>query len=303
MIFPIQKMTLSGADYFRYLPATQELRRWGLGVIAAGSARVSAGSAYPLANHPRDHDFDWKHGRVLDALQIVLVSEGGGWLETRATGKLRIEAGTAFLLLPKTWHRYRPDLRSGWSESWVELDGPVVGQVLSAQVFSPKAVLFKRAIDIGMEEALETIHRLVRKESIGFQPELSAAALNLLALCAGIVQRGTPPSRIRRAVKEAELYLAEHHAEPVDIEALAVRLGVAYSHFRRMFRTQTGFSPWQFVLHVRLTRARKLLSSGDATLDNIAERVGFSSGFHLSTAFKRAYGQSPDQWRRKLADA
>ena len=301
MIFPIHKMTPKDADYFRYIPATPELRRWGLGVTAAGRTRVSAGSFYPPTKHPGDHDFEWTHGRVLEALQIVLISEGGGWLETRATGKLRVEPGTIFLLLPNVWHRYCPDLQTGWTESWIELEGPVVDQLLSGEVFSQKSIRFNGAIDIGLEEALERIHRLIRKATGGFQPELSAAALNVLALCERVAREATPPSRIRRAVNQAERYLVEHHAEPVNMESLAVQLGVAYSHLRREFRTQTGCPPWQYLLRIRLTRARKLLSSSDATLDHIAERVGFSSGFHLSNSFKQAYGQSPAQWRRELA--
>jgi len=67
---------------------------------------------------------------------------------------------------------------------------------------------------------------------------------------------------------------------------------------RRAFRAQTGFAPWQYVMHLRLTRARRLLASSDAKLDEVAARVGFSSGFHLSFAFKRAFGQSPDTWRQ-----
>jgi transcriptional regulator GlxA family with amidase domain len=43
-----------------------------------------------------------------------------------------------------------------------------------------------------------------------------------------------------------------------------------------------------------------MLTSSDAILDDIAARVGFSSGFHLSNAFKQAYGESPDKWRRTL---
>jgi transcriptional regulator GlxA family with amidase domain len=129
---------------------------------------------------------------------------------------------------------------------------------------------------------------------------LSADALRLIALCVRSGQNPGSPAPIQRAVSEAERYLGEHHAEPVNVEALAAKLGVAYSHFRRAFRAQTGFSPWKYVMHMRLTRARRMLASSDAKLDDIAGRVGFSSGFHLSKAFKLAYGESPDQWRRNL---
>ncbi|MEI7958221.1 MAG: AraC family transcriptional regulator [Verrucomicrobiota bacterium] len=293
-------MTRFSENYFRYLPISPELRQWGLGVTASGFSRIPAGAGYPPAKHPEDHHFDWEHGRVLDSLQIVLISSGRGWLETRATGKRSVETGMVFLLLPKTWHRYHPDPQTGWEESWIEVQGPVVEGLLQAGAFLPRTILRGGAIDAGLEEMLNAIHRRSQKGSIGFQPELSAAALQVLALCARIAPARSKPSRIERAVNEAARYLSDNHAEAVNVEALAERLGVAYSHFRRAFRAHTGFAPWQYVIHLRLTRARRLLASSDAKLDDVAARVGFSSGFHLSIAFKQAYGQSPHAWRQTL---
>lgn len=300
LIIRIQKMSSKATNYFHYSPATPELRRWGLGVTASGRTHIAAGSAYPPDRHPDDHQLNWEHGRVLDTLQIVLISSGSGWLETRATGQRRVEAGMVFLLLPKAWHRYRPDPETGWTESWIEVQGPVVNELLSAETFPPATILRSSAIDSGMEETLESIHRRIRQGSHGFQPELAAAALQVLALCSRISRNLARPSSIQQAVNEAERYLSTHHAEPVNIEALAEKLGVAYSHFRRNFRAQTGFAPWKYVIHLRLTRARRMLASSDAKLDDIATRVGFSSGFHLSNVFKQTYGESPDKWRRTL---
>lgn len=300
MTLPIQKMPQIPTNYFRYLPLSPELRLWGLGVTAAGFSRYPAGAAYPHAKHPDDHRFEWEHGRVLDALQIVLITSGSGTLETRSSGKRHIKAGMVFLLLPKTWHRYRPNANTGWHESWIEIQGPVVNELVQSGIFSPDSILLRGAIDAGLEEVMNAIHQRIRNGPAGFHPELSAAALQVLSLCARLTTTRPEPTCIQRAVNEAESYLSEHHAESVNIEALAKRLGVAYSHFRRAFLAQTGFAPWQYVIHLRLTRARRMLASSNVKLDDVAARLGFSSGFHLSITFKKTYGQSPSAWRKGL---
>jgi hypothetical protein len=73
---------------------------------------------------------------VLEALQIVFISAGRGWFESPATGCRVVEPGMAFLILPKTWHRYRPDPSTGWTESWLEVQGPIVENLIRARVFS-----------------------------------------------------------------------------------------------------------------------------------------------------------------------
>jgi AraC-like DNA-binding protein len=286
-------------DYFRYLATGPALPCWGLGLTAAGFTRVPAGSAYPPARHPTDHHLDWEHGRVLDTLQIVLIREGYGSFESEATGRRAIEPGTAFVIVPKTWHRYRPDPATGWTESWIEVQGPVVENLLRAKVFSASAAVRKIEPAAGLEEALELVHEQARTAGPGFSPELAAAALVVLAAWDKAARIQPERSRITRAVAEAERHLAEHLSEPIDLPALARRLGIGYSHFRRAFRAHTGFAPWQYVLHLRVSRARRLLVSSDATLDELAVRLGFSSGFHLSSTFKRTYGVAPEHWRKQ----
>lgn len=292
-------MPVKPADYFRYFSVAPGIRQWGLGLTAAGHTVVKPGSPYPPVRHPDDHQFDWEHGRVLHAMQIVLITDGQGWFESRGTGRRRIEAGTAFALLPKVWHRYRPDLASGWVESWIEIQGPVVENLLRSGVLSPSSAMLRVPGAAGLEAALAAVHLRARSAAAGFDPELAAAALGVLASWERARLVRPERSRIVRVVSEAERYLAEHLAEPVNIEDLARRLGMAYSHFRRVFRVQTGFAPWQYVLNLRLSQARRVLASSDITLDDLAGRLGFSSAFHLSTAFKQATGVAPDRWRRR----
>ena len=297
-------MPVSAPNQFRYLPASPELSHWGLGVSAAGVAHIDPGTPYPPRNHPADHYFAWSRGRRLDAFQIVLVTSGRGIFESREVGQCSIEAGTAFLLFPRVWHRYRPDPETGWEEKWTEFRGPVVESLRRSGVLNPAAPVRKGALAAGLETAIDAVHARVRNtQRPGFDPELSARMLGALAVWQSCGRASPARSRLVRAVAEAEQHLAEHLSEPVNIEALARRLGVAYSHFRRAFKLHTGFAPWQYMLQQRLDRARRLLSSSDNTLDDIAGRLGFSSAFHLSAAFKQAFGLAPDKWRRQFATA
>jgi AraC-like DNA-binding protein len=289
-------------DYFRYFATSPDLARWGLGLTGAGHATVQSGAAYPPNRHPADHHFDWSRGRVLDAMQIVLIASGSGTFESKPTGLKRISAGMGFCVLPGVWHRYRPDPATGWEESWIEVRGPTVERLLASEDFAAATAV--RPIDpaIGLEAALTVVHDRAREAAPGFDAELAAAALAVLAAWDKALRVQPERSRVLRIVTSAERHLAEHLTEPVNVESLARRLGIAYSHFRRVFKAHTGFSPWQYVLHLRLARARRLLASGDATLEEIAARLGFSSPFHFSSAFKRANGVAPDHWRRQLAE-
>jgi AraC-like DNA-binding protein len=272
-----------------------------MGVTACGATSIASRSKYPPAPHPSEHQFDWDHGRVLDCLQIVLITAGRGILEMHNGKRHSIGPGRAFALLPGVWHRYRPDAATGWDESWVELRGPVIDNFVGSAI-TEDTVVRPNALLAGLDVALDAIHNRARSVSPSFDPELSALGLGVLAAWMRAEQSSPAQSHIARAVIEAERYFYEHYTEPISIAQLAKRLGIAYSHFRREFKVRTGYSPWQYVIHLRLSRTQRLLASSDATLEDIASRVGFSSGFHLSSVFKTAFRVSPHHWRRQLSE-
>jgi AraC-like DNA-binding protein len=298
MLSLIQKMINLMKDYARYFPDVPSLEKWGLWISGSGTATILPGYPYPPGGHPPDHQFDWEKGRSLDALQIVLITQGQGWLETRRSGTKAIESGMAFLLLPGVWHRYRPDPSTGWSESWIEIRGSIPeGLIYEESSLSEKVVRARFEIP-GLEEVMRRIHNLA-DDSGSTRPELSAEALRCLALLSKEFKVSSSGESFGHSILKAERYFSEHHAEALDMREVARSLDVSYSSFRRSFTRRTGLSPWQYVLQLRLERARRLLQTGDGTLDDISSRLGFSSAFHLSSAFKKAYGLAPSIWRRK----
>lgn len=87
-------------------------------------------------------------------------------------------------------------------------------------------------------------------------------------------------------------------AHPWTVELLARHTGVARATFARRFCEVVGEPPMAFLTAWRLTLAADLLREPGATVDAVARRVGYGTGFALSTAFKRVRGMTPSEHRR-----
>ena len=89
-------------------------------------------------------------------------------------------------------------------------------------------------------------------------------------------------------------YIEEHLDEPLKLERLARVAAFSPFHFHRLFKDATGETLREFVGRVRLERAAKLIRTlPDATLTELAFRVGFSSSSDFSRSFKKHFGCAP----------
>lgn len=84
-----------------------------------------------------------------------------------------------------------------------------------------------------------------------------------------------------------------------DVAKLAKLANLSPSRFHAVFRGITGSGPMEYQRKLRLNLAFRLLMTTDDKLKSIAEKTGFCNEFHLSREFKRNYGKSPKEYRRK----
>lgn len=105
---------------------------------------------------------------------------------------------------------------------------------------------------------------------------------------------GLRDARIRRALT----LMSERLAEPWTVESLAKAVGMSRAAFARKFAAELGAAPLQHLHEQRMECAAALLAATDETLAAVAARVGYTSEFAFSRAFKRHHGVAPGTYRR-----
>lgn len=289
-------------EFFTYLPLSRETLVWGAAVTSAGLVRTEPDCSYPpaRAKHPPDHVFTWEKGRTLRTWQLLLIKEGQGWFESDPTGRKRLLPGTVFFIFPGVWHRYAPDQSTGWLESWIELEGPVLEDLLQARLLDPRRAVFALGPQPEVAEAFDQCHRLALSTRASDVGQLATQALQLVALVLALGAPKTGPAKqIETVVQKARELLLYQCEQPLQIAQLSKQLGVSESHFRRAFKARTGLSPKRYWMELRLRRVRALLDNSTLTVAQIAERMGYNSAYHLSAEFKKQTGRAPLHWRNR----
>ena len=106
---------------------------------------------------------------------------------------------------------------------------------------------------------------------------------------------GLPRHVLRRVIERMRDFDSD-----LSLQALANESGYSRVHFVRMFKAATGSSPHNYLLNLKLERARELLKIPSMSLIDIALDCGFSSHSHMSRLFHKNVGVTPSAYRRSV---
>lgn len=97
---------------------------------------------------------------------------------------------------------------------------------------------------------------------------------------------------LRRALR----WIEENYAQEDCLAALPDAAGTSARHLQRLFKTHLGMRPLQYLLDLRLDRARLLLSESDLAVQDVAEACGFGSGGRFAKHFRQKFGVTPSRF-------
>jgi len=148
--------------------------------------------------------------------------------------------------------------------------------------------------------ALAELYRAAREDRI--RTPFDAQGLFTQFLCMLCNDCMYPETKHSALVQNAVRILEEEYAALDGIDRLSQKLGVTHSHLTRVFTRETGSTPSAFLTRLRLQHAVNLLSRTNDSVEQIAQRCGFSCGNYFAKTFRKHMGLSPLAYRNSTSN-
>jgi AraC-like DNA-binding protein/mannose-6-phosphate isomerase-like protein (cupin superfamily) len=166
-----------------------------------------------------------------------------------------------------------------------------------------------RVFSLSLRDQSE-VERLLHRILDEFRQEKAYFEIGCLSLFAELVillERSehvaltATPSRysLHNRVSEIATYLREHYRNSLTLEDTAKHFYMSSSYLSRIFHRLTGFHFREYIIHIRVCEAQRLLTVSRQKIQEIALAVGFEHLSHFNKVFKKATGLTPLQYRKQ----
>lgn len=95
-------------------------------------------------------------------------------------------------------------------------------------------------------------------------------------------------------------FIEQNLGSVIKISDFETLLNLSKEHIIRLFKSETGKTPTEFILDFKIKRAVEMLKEGRASITEISENLGFSNPSHFSKVFKVRVNMTPREYKNSL---
>ncbi len=188
---------------------------------------------------------------------------------------------------------YYPDEQDPWAYYWLHVSGE---SVRTTSCLNRPSRYFRFEVNDLFEKMVDMI--LSSGDRFKNDPAFSEACMHLLLSIFIQEQESIPQIAYPlRYVTETKRYIENNYDKSITIEDIAASLGISRAYLRNVFYEKEGISPQNFLMQVRLNRAKDLLARRDVSISETAFSVGYRDVSQFSRMFRKAVGRSPSEYR------
>ena len=231
---------------------------------------------------------------------LIYCTAGLGWFEIDGT-RHSVAANQAFIIPIGQSHVYGAVNDDPWSIHWVHFVG-ASGDYYVSQLNRGAYTL---SIDGDMKASLEALFAACRNAFVAnfLLPRMIYAAQILHHLLGHLFfnNRAFSPllgSSRFRSIDNTLSFVHENISERLTLADMVQHSGLSKSHFIRLFKEQTGHSPIDYFIQLKMQQACMLLAFREDSIGQIGMELGYRDPYYFSRAFTKVIGMSPTDYRR-----
>ena len=229
-----------------------------------------------------------------DSILLILIKDGSFTFRDSNGEFITANKNSIVVLDCYEPHEY---FTNGYAEFlWMHIDG-VNGREFCNEIINANGNLIKDSTFSEAERFFLKVYNGLEDNNVT-EGELSSSIYRLLIQLVTNEVKENNNGRSRNIVSRAKEYITEHLDEEITTGIIADELHISPTHLSRLFRQQTGFSPYDYVIAERINKAKEYLLTTDKSVTDIAYLTGFNSQANFIYCFKNHEGISPGRFRK-----
>jgi len=243
----------------------------------------------------------------LDSFLLKLTISGGGILEYGGH-KEQVGPGHFYLIDCQNWHNYYTDPKIGhWDVIWMHFNGTTAKAYYETYRKLQGNAVGTLGQGSSMHMLMETLlnrtltpeHPFSAEQNLfEFDVQTSGLLTQLLIECISSAGTSTKLQHIPPMVCDIRSYLTANYNGKITLDHLAARFSLDPYYLQKLFKRYIGQSPMEYIIYLRMTRAKSLLRTSSMSISEIAYTVGIDNISHFTRQFKKLEGMTPSQYRK-----
>ncbi len=212
---------------------------------------------------------------------------------------ITLVAGSCCIIDCKEYHRYSTAKNAkDWHHCWVHLDGGGVDNYFIKG--SQNRILFTLKVRHNTQELFKDLLNSSKNPDTDHMLESSILLHQIVHnVFKGDHNIDSDTDERRRNIYATAKFLRDNCQNRILLEEMAYNAHLSKYHFSRLFKHYMGTSPYDYLLHHRITKAKHALCTTDLSVGEIALQCGFASESNFSSQFSRLSGMSPNRYRKE----
>lgn len=231
-----------------------------------------------------------------DSFLLLYIEKGT--LTLTVNGHSATAVQDSFLLIDcYSPHAYTTD--TGCDALWCHFDGPSARAFYEA-ITGRLGNIFSLTDSYPAVHKLRSIYKIFDENEAIREPLLSKNINDILTAFLLYSPLTSGWSEGVGVTEEILSYINEHFAEDISVDELASKASLSQYHFIRTFKRETGFTPHEYIVNIRMNNAKYLLKNSALSIKDICFRTGFSCESVFCSAFKKHQGLTPLSYRESV---